>query len=272
MSKDTRYSRQSFLGAKAEEVISRAVVSVIGLGGGGSHVVQQLVHVGFLHYALYDPQCVEDSNLNRMVGATESDADEASATPKVDVAIRVIRGLKPKAQIMRHQERWQESPNDLRACDLIVACVDGFQQREEIERCARRFLIPLIDIGMDVHAVEGQPPRMAGQVILSIPGGPCMKCLGFLNEQTLACEAAAYGAAGPRPQVVWPNGVLASAAVGIAVDLLTDWSRSMRQVVYLSYDGNQGTLQSHPHLPYLQATPCMHHRLDATGDPVITKL
>jgi hypothetical protein len=36
-------------------------------------------------------------------------------------------------------------------------------------------------------------------------------------------EAEKYGAAGSRPQVVWPNGVLASTAVGLAVQLLTPW-------------------------------------------------
>jgi hypothetical protein len=272
MSKDPRFSRQTFLGQKAEHVVAQAVIGVIGLGGGGSHIVQQLAHIGFQNYVPYDPQYVEDSNLNRMVGATEADADEKTPTAKVDVAIRVIRGLRPKAQIKRHKERWQDSPSDLRSCDLIFACVDTFQQRQEIEACARRYLIPLIDIGMDVHSVEGQPPRMAGQVIVSMPGGPCMRCLGFLTEENLAREAADYGAAGPRPQVVWPNGVLASAAVGIAVDVLTDWSRSLRRVAYLSYDGNRGTLQPHPHLPYLQSASCSHYSLDAVGDPVTKTL
>ena len=30
-----------------------------------------------------------------------------------------------------------------------------------------------------------------------------MHCFGFLNEQNLAQEAARYGDAGERPQVVW---------------------------------------------------------------------
>ena len=37
-----RSSRQSFLGPRAEQIIRPATVGVIGLGGGGSHVVQQL--------------------------------------------------------------------------------------------------------------------------------------------------------------------------------------------------------------------------------------
>jgi hypothetical protein len=44
----------------------------------------------------------------------------------------------------------------------------------------------------------------------------------------LAAEAARHGDAGGRPQVVWPNGALASTAVGLAVDLVTGWTRKNR--------------------------------------------
>ena len=83
---------------------------------------------------------------------------------------------------------------------------------------------------------------MSGQVIASTPGAACMTCIGFLNSATLAQEAAKYGDAGVHPQVAWANGTLASAAVGIAVDLLTGWSGQLKMPVYLEYDGNAQTL------------------------------
>lgn len=43
-----------------------------------------------------------------------------------------------------------------------------------------------------------------------------MTCIGFLIEEKLAAEAARHGNAGGRPQVVRPNGVLVSTAVGFA--------------------------------------------------------
>ena len=119
----------------------------------------------------------------------------------------------------------------------------------------------------DVHEAGDEPPVMGGQVILSMPGGPCMFCLGFLTEEKLGREAANYGAAGGRPQVVWPNGVLASTAVGVAVDLLTDWSRSLRGPVYLSYRANDGTVAPHRRLAYIQDGGCSHYPVDQVGDP-----
>jgi hypothetical protein len=168
--------------------------------------------------------------------------------------------------------RWQDRPELLRTCDLVIGCVDSFAERQELEACCRRYLIPYIDIGMDVHPAGDEPPVMAGQVILSMPGGPCMFCLGFLTEDNLAREAAKYGAVGGRPQVVWPNGVLASTAVGVAVDLLTDWTRSLRGPVYLSYRGNDGTVQPHVRLQYMRPGPCPHYPAGQVGDPIFRRL
>ena len=72
MSKE-RFSRQSFLGPDSEARIARCTVGVAGLGGGGSHIIQQLAHIGFQRFVTYDGDVVEDSNLNRLVGATSVD-------------------------------------------------------------------------------------------------------------------------------------------------------------------------------------------------------
>jgi molybdopterin-synthase adenylyltransferase len=267
---DSKFSRQSFLGEDSQATFDRAVVGVVGLGGGGSHIVQQATHIGFLNYVLYDPDIIEDHNLTRLIGATEKDVTDQR--PKIEIAERVIRGLQSKAIIESYACRWQDEPEPLRNCDIIFGCVDGFAERQELERSARRYLIPYIDIGMDVHCIGDDPPRMGGQVILSMPGRPCMTCLGFLTEEKLARDGERYGDAGIRPQVVWPNGVLASTAVGIAIDLLTGWTRSGRDVAYYSYDGNAGTVTPHIRFQYFGGEQCLHFPLDELGDPVFKPL
>ena len=229
-----RFSRQSFLGENSQAAIESAVVGVVGLGGGGSHIVQQLAHVGFLNYVIYDGDAADVSNLNRLVIAGEADAE--AGVLKVELAKRRILSIRSDAKVETFRYRWQDDPEPLRYCDIAFGCVDSFAERRELEIACRRHLVPLIDIGMDVHLSGDEPPRLGGQVILSMPGGPCMSCLEFLTEARLGREAAKYGAAGGKPQVVWPNGVLASTAVGIAVNLLTDWTRKLRGPVYLSYN------------------------------------
>ena len=150
-----------------------------------------------------------------------------------------------------------------------MGCVDSFSERQQIEACCRRLLVPYIDIGMDVHA--GDPPAMSGQVILSAPGGPCMFCMHFLTEEKIGREVANYGAAGGRPQVVWANAVLASSAVGIAVNILTGWTKAAPPI-YLQYNGNDGTLTPHVRLGYIAPGPCPHYPLAQAGEPEFVRV
>lgn len=265
-----RFSRQSFLGEDAQEKISAARLGIAGLGGGGSHVVLQSAHIGFRRFVLCDKDKTDESNLNRNVGSTTWDARDSR--PKVEIAERIVRALTPDAEIAPLQKRWQEVTEKLKGCDVLFGCVDSFSERQQLEAFARRYLIPYIDIGMDVHSVDGAPPVLAGQIILSLPGGPCMRCIGFITDENLTREASRYGDAGPRPQVVWPNGVLASTAVGIAVDLLTSWTKETREVIYLSYYGNAGTVTPHPQLEFLPRSGCPHYQPEEVGDVVFRPL
>ncbi|MBP7863798.1 ThiF family adenylyltransferase [bacterium] len=260
-----RFNRQSFLGPLAPQRINSLRIGIVGLSGGGSHLVQQLSHIGFADFVLFDAQAIDIYNMNRLVGATE--ADVVAGRLKVEIAERVIKSINSSAKTEKVPMRWQENPEALRSCDIVFGCVDGFDERRQLEAACRRFLIPLIDIGMDVVLVQGRPPRMAGQVILSLPQYPCFHCIGFLNERTLAAEAQKYGDAGVNPQVVWPNGVLAATAVGIAVNLVTGWNQSVPGLIYKSYDGNNDTLTDHPRLEYVRNKNCDHYKLGNVGDP-----
>ena len=99
-----------------------------------------------------------------------------------------------------------------------------------------------------------------------------MRCMGFLTDERLAQEAALYGNAGFRPQVVWPNGVLASTAVGLAVELVTDWPKRGRSYAYLTYDGNQATVKESVTLRNVPSTACPHFSDSDVGDPVLVEL
>jgi hypothetical protein len=155
----------------------------------------------------------------------------------------------------------------LRDCDVIFGCVDTYRDRHELEITARRYLVPYIDIGMDVRSI-GDEFSVSGQVILSMPGALCLRCLGFLRDDLLAKEAENYGAAGDRPQVVWANGVLASIAVGVFTQLLTPWHATHTPTVYLEYDGNAQTVGISRRLEYMEGRKCSHFsHLHDLGDP-----
>jgi molybdopterin/thiamine biosynthesis adenylyltransferase len=260
---ETRFSRQSFLGAEASSIFSECTIGVVGLGGGGSHIAQQLAYLGIGRFLLYDGDKAESTNMNRLIGASFEDARQG--TLKVEIAARSIAAVNPEARVHRYPCVWQEAPKTIREADIIVSCVDSYSARQDLEVTARRFLIPLVDIGMDVFLVDNNP-HIAGQAILSVPDGPCMRCLGFLNDENLRREAEQYGAAGGRPQVVWSNGVLASIAVGIVASLLTGWNDPLSNGEYLHFDGNTNRVWRSPRLEYAPKR-CSHFPEDFVGEP-----
>ena len=262
-----RNLRQNFLGAKSDEMLRHFKVGIVGLGGGGSHVAQQFAHIGVGNFVTADGDVIEDKNLNRLIGATEQDV--LDKCPKGEIARRLITGINPAASIVHIPGNWQDDPEKLRDCHVVVGCIDGFLARAELEAYCRRFLVPLIDIGMDVHAVAGHF-HISGQVILSMPGSHCMRCMGFITEERLSQEALLYGAAGGRPQVVWPNGVLASTAVGIAIGLITPWAGT-RPATYLEYDGDQHVLKPSNILTIIANRRCPHYDIRAVGDPFFAR-
>lgn len=257
------HSRQSFLGARLPELLATVRVGVVGVSGGGSHIVQQLAHVGFQRYALFDDDRIEEGNLHRFVGATREDVEEKMA--KVAIGERIIRGIWPDAEVQAHQAQWQDRVEALRTVDLVFGCLDGIRARLDLETTARRYLLPLIDLGLGMRGEKEK--LMVGQVALSLPGGPCLRCLGLLTERELTEEAAHSGEypgfGGHAPQVVWANGVLASTAVGVALDLLTGWSKLGAPSLRLQYFGNAGLVE-----PYEKPVPatCPHFSGLELGD------
>ncbi len=261
------FSRQSFLGALSEADLWNTRVAIVGLGGGGSHIAQQLAHLGVGNFRLIDPDAIEASNLNRLVGGTQADVD--AARPKVDILARAIHAIRPDAQIEHCRCKWQEADSLIKDSHVVFGCIDGYQQRDFLESATRRFLLPYVDIGMDVTNVGPGHFAVAGQVIVSRPGGPCMRCIGFLTPERLAREENDYGDAGINPQVVWTNGTLASIAVGEFVKLRTPWFPNNGSYVWLELDGNCQTVTP-SRQPDYRAIPerCPHHGgSDGLGDP-----
>ena len=86
-----------------------------------------------------------------------------------------------------------------------------------------------------------------------------MKCMGVLTEERMAQEAQRYGDAGDRPQVIWPNGVLASTAVGMFVSLLPPWDSEQELVSFAEYDGNRHETRGSRVLNIIKSKPCRHY-------------
>jgi len=71
--------------------------------------------------------------------------------------------------------------------------------------------------------------------------------------------------------VVWPNGLLASLAVGFFVQLFTPWRKAPELPLLLEFDGDAQTVSPSNKLLYLKENACPHFAdLASLGDPFWT--
>jgi molybdopterin-synthase adenylyltransferase len=244
-----RLARQSVaIGPESDRKLADTTVAVVGLSGGGSHVVQQLAHQGVGGLVGLDNDVVDETNLGRLIGARESDVD---VTPKTEVARRMVAAIDPSIQFRPLQATFPspEAIDAMKKCDIVVACVDTFRAREAINAFCRRYLLPLVDIGISIRSVGERLVAADGQVIVSLPNRPCLRCW-FVTDAVLDAELRARPPgydqnpdATGDPQVVSMNGTLASEASNAVLDLITGYSGGRRAGKFLQYDGRVGALE-----------------------------
>ena len=258
------FGRQALVvGEDGQGRLRSAKVAVVGAGGGGSHVIQQLAYLGVGEILVIDPDVYEESNRHRVVLATHSDLGK----PKVKILGRFIRkiGLGGRIQGIRAAIPDADAVRAIWDCDVIVGCVDTLFSRSDLQEIASRYLIPYVDIGAtvrDVPDAESSDPRVqvAGNVITFIPGSFCLWCCNFLSRQKIELEQngptrSYFEKNKQEAQVVSFNGVLASQAVSEVLQLLTGFGGSgIREADlkvsgesvfrgYKKFDGVTGTLQ-----------------------------
>jgi len=152
---ESRYGRnEALFGAEGQHRIAGTKATIVGLGGLGCHVAQQLGYLGVIDYRLVDGDIVTESSLNRLVGAQPADVN---VLPKVDVAERMIRMIQLDARIETIED-WLESERGGRALadgDVVFACLDRDLHRVAlIERCVANG-VPFFDLATDTDDRAG---------------------------------------------------------------------------------------------------------------------
>ncbi|WP_108519111.1 ThiF family adenylyltransferase [Bradyrhizobium algeriense] len=187
------FARQSLaLGAAFNRTVRELRIGVVGAGGTGSPLIQQLGRMGAGCLAIFDPDIVETSNLNRLYGATYEDA--AVGRKKVEVAKREIERMGLGTQVVTF-ESWigaEECRDALRSLDLIFGCTDDHEGRGLLNRLAYYYLIPVIDVGLALRVSERHGETLLeadGRVTVLEPGASCLICRRVVNPAIAAEEA-----------------------------------------------------------------------------------
>jgi molybdopterin/thiamine biosynthesis adenylyltransferase len=254
---DDRYNRQiEFFSAQGQERLKNTRVGIVGLGGLGAHVSQQLAYLGIDMFVLVDHDVVELSNLNRLVGAVPEDA--INRTPKVSVAERTIRGQKPAAKVATFQAQIDDrgAQTGLEDVDVLFGCVDNDTARLKLTEFTSRLGIVYIDLASDIGS-EGDFLWYGGRVFIAHDGRQCLSCANELDQRGMALESMdadqrrvhrdIYGVDrdlldGGGPSVISINGVVASLAVTEFLVMITGVRAPMAHLVYRA---DQGIVRIH---------------------------
>lgn len=187
------FHRQALaFGTALNQDLRRLRIGIVGCGGTGSAVAMLLARLGVGQIALFDNDIVDQTNLNRLHGARQADAD--AMRPKVEVVARAITELGLGVRVLP-VNAWVGDPvcrDSLKSCDLILGCTDDHDGRLFLNRFAYYYLAAVIDIGLAIDVGQGDVPEIKaldGRVTVLAPGHTCLMCRGVISPRIAAAEA-----------------------------------------------------------------------------------
>ncbi|GAA2372909.1 hypothetical protein GCM10010404_30190 [Nonomuraea africana] len=177
-----RYARQLLIPHWDQDVLSAALVVVVGVGALGTEVARLLAQAGVGALVLCDPDEVSESNLNR--GALFTDAHVGR--PKVEAAAAALRAIAPGTVVEGRRAEHARGVGlaELRDADLVISCLDSIADRVQLAaRCG------LVGAAM----LDGGTHPWGGEVRWYPRGGPCYGCGCSAAERALPSSSMACG-------------------------------------------------------------------------------
>ena len=246
-----RYDRSiRFFGHEGQERLATASVVVVGVGGLGTHVVQQLALLGVGKLTMVDDEELEESNRNRYVTARSTDPIPGSF--KAHLGDRLIcetnGGVESVPLAVPLQSR--AAFDSIVQADYVFGCLDDDVPRVILTELCAAYTKPYFDLASDILLEES---AYGGRVCVAWDGQGCLICLKQVDlqavQQGLAGEAARrdretiYGLPTSEleekgPSVVSINGVVASLAVTEFMLAVTGVRSEPKR--HLIYRGNLG--------------------------------
>jgi molybdopterin/thiamine biosynthesis adenylyltransferase len=245
------FHRQILLiGESGQHLLRSARIVVVGLGGGGSAVIQQLAHMGVGEIIGIDADCAERSNRGRLIGMTWWDT-LLWRRRKTAIMARMVWRINPSVRFTSVPKALPapEAVDAVKRGDIVVGCLDTLHARADLQELAWRFLVPYIDIGLLIQPQsQGHPFTIGGHIATLVPGEFCQWCIGMLSDEKLEKESGGrprsyLQGSSAQAQVASMNGTLASQAVTEVLQMLTHYAPIDPQQTIKKYDGLEGTVQ-----------------------------
>ena len=192
---------QGALNLEQQQTLKASHVAVIGCGGLGGYVIEQLVRIGVGNLSLFDPDIFTPSNCNRQLNALMG----TLGRNKAETAALRSNTIHPHCSATAYPEDFRTSfaDNHIKP-NLFMDCLDDDNARKDLADLGNRLQVPVVH-----GAVDG----WYGQVGVHLPGDD-------LIEQLYPKRAATDAKRPPTPVLSFTVALIASYQVCEAIKLL----------------------------------------------------
>ena len=242
-------------------------MGIIGIGGTGSPIAEQLVRLGVSDIVLIDPDKFSPTNLTRVYGTNFESVRKSKLMTeyKVNLVSSYLKRIPPKVQIQTINQNVVLSrvSRALLDRDILFLCTDEHWGRSIVNQIAYQYLIPTINLGVRIASNDGVISNAIGTLDVLRPGKPCLWCKQFLSAERISAESLPIkdrrsrlqegyveDIDTPTPSVVSFTSSVASSAVSIFIHTFTNFMGDRGDISRLSFDfltglTSRGTTQLH---------------------------
>jgi hypothetical protein len=180
------------LGTDAPRRLRRAVVGVVGCSGTGSPAIHLLARAEVGELVMVDPGPFKLSNHQRNHASRHADLSVRPAPAKVALASRLVREISPATKVTSFVGDLLDEPvlDELLRCDLILGCTDSNYARAALGDIAVHYLVPVLDLAVQMRAENGILREQIGEIARYAPGLPCPWCRGRVSVEGIRYETA----------------------------------------------------------------------------------
>lgn len=248
------YDRQvRALGKDGQNAIAKAKVGIVGVGGTGSPIAEQLARLGLTDIVLIDPDKFSPTNVTRVYGTYFASVRKSKSLGeyKVDLIANHLKKINPKLQVQAIHKNVvvHDSCRSLQDRDFIFLCTDEHWGRSIVNQVAYQYLIPTINVGVRISSKDGVMSNAVGVLDVLRPGKACLWCKQFLHAERIAAESLPrYARQNLRqegyvedvdtatPSVISFTSSVASSAVSLFIHAFTNFMGEGGDISRLSWD------------------------------------
>ncbi|TSA38724.1 MAG: hypothetical protein D4R63_10455 [Methylococcaceae bacterium] len=190
-------ARQKVFGKSLRLAASQLQIAIIGVGGIGMLVAEQLARAGFTRFVLVDHDKVEPSNLNRLPNLSQRDLGRLKVKAAKSLIQKASRAIGTNAQVHALPYDIYTAPKQVKKivsqCDVILALTDNELSRISCLDIALDAGAEFLMAGVDIRLNEdGQIVGLFAEVSGAEEGRYCPLCTGRLDSGQASLDARQY--------------------------------------------------------------------------------